>query len=509
MSIETELKLSIVPKNANKLMRHPLLQSAIHTTSQHLYNTYFDTLEHDLLAHGVGLRVRRIGDRRLQTLKTAGSRLGGLHQRQEWEMPIASDVPDFSQLPRDILPDWCNDPKKQKKIKPLFTTDFTRTTWYLAIDNTSIEMVFDQGEIKTDCATHSLSEIELELKSGSVDKLYHVALILQETLSLRIENKSKAERGYRLQPQSFTYHKAGTVELSVDMTAEQAFIHLIWHCVGHLQANEDVVLYGHDIEGVHQMRVALRRLRSCLSLYEPLIPKKIHRKLRKQLKWITCLLGVARDWDVFALTLQQILEQSSQSSLNYKALKALQITVAKLQEKAYVTVRKALRSSRYTRMLLLLGQWLNQRFWRKKLEVDHLQNLEHPAREFANQVLEEHYQHVYQQGKDFTRLSPSQRHALRISIKKMGYGTRFFSTLYSSQTHHIFSKKLSQLQDELGILNDGRVAAQLLNQLDLSKNSSLKHFFKGWYAHQQMIHSTHLEEVWQSFIKQDVFWRNR
>jgi triphosphatase len=504
MSIETELKLHIAPKYADKLAEHPLLQSATHQkASQHLYSTYFDTKEHALLKQGVGLRVRRIGDRRVQTLKTAGSGSGGLHQRQEWETDIVGETPEYSQFPEGALPEWCANKNNLEQIEALFVTEFMRTTWLVAIDGSEIEVALDQGEVKTPTASRPLNEVELELKSGSADKLFSVALTLQEALPLLIENQSKAAGGYALhQPKPPKYHKAGAVKLNPNMTAEQAFVHILWHCLGHLQANEDMVLYGQDIEGVHQMRVALRRLRSCLSLYEPLIPKKIFTKLRREAKWITDVLGVARDWDVFALSLEQMQQPDNNSSL-----KNLPKRVANKKRHAYAAVRAALRSPRYSRMLLLFGKWLTQRRWRRKLEDDALSRLDSFVIDFASPILESHHQLVKKQGKNLVELSAEELHELRISIKQLAYGTRFFAELYPCFSVRPYTKSLKVLQDELGILNDGSVASGLLDQAGLDKKAPARHFFKGWYAHQQVTHFAQLEAAWQAFLEQKIFWR--
>lgn len=510
MPIETELKLYIAPEDTDKFVQHPLLQSVSKKASQHLHSTYFDTPEYTLLQQGVGLRVRRIGDRRVQTIKTAGKGLGGLHQRQEWETDITGDMPDYNKFPEEALPDWCADQKNLSKINALFTTEFMRTTWQLLSDGNEVEVALDQGEIKTSTARHTLNEVELELKSGTPDHLYQIALILHDALPLRIENKSKAALGYALyKPEQLQLYKAGAVDLNSEMTAEQAFIHILWHCVRHLQANEEMVLHGSDIEGVHQMRVALRRLRSCLSLYKPLIPKKTYANLREDIKWITGVLGVARDWDVFTLSLQEIHSQNNNSSLSaplQEDLEKLQKQVAELQARAYVNVRDALRSPRYTRLLLLLGQWLIQQSWRQQLKTKVLHRLDSPVSEFANQILESHYQHVCQQGTHLTQLNPEQLHRLRISIKKMAYGTRFFTALYPHELVRPYAKNLSHLQDKLGIINDGNVASDLLNQAGLDENTPIRHFLNGWYTHQHITHLAGLDSTWQVFLEQKIFW---
>lgn len=182
MSIETELKLYIDPKYIRQFLDHPLLKSTTCIT-QDLYNIYYDTSEHDLLRSGVGLRVRRIGDKWIQTMKTANKAVDGLHQRQEWEKEINSEVPEYDKFP----------------VLPLFTTNFQRMKWDLVFDDGSeIELVLDQGEVKANNASVPLSEVELELKAGSVDKLFEVAEILKQHVPLLVKNDTKAAMGYAL-----------------------------------------------------------------------------------------------------------------------------------------------------------------------------------------------------------------------------------------------------------------------------------------------------------------------
>jgi inorganic triphosphatase YgiF len=182
MSIETELKLYIDPKYIKQFLDHPFLQNKNYIT-QDLYSIYYDTVKHDLLRNGVGLRVRRVGDKWIQTMKTANKAVDGLHQRQEWEMEINSEIPEYDKFP----------------VLPLFTTNFQRMKWDLVFDDGSeIELVLDQGEVKANNASVPLSEVELELKAGSVDKLFEVADILQQQVPLVIKNDSKAAMGYAL-----------------------------------------------------------------------------------------------------------------------------------------------------------------------------------------------------------------------------------------------------------------------------------------------------------------------
>lgn len=503
MPTETELKLHLEPEIVNQFKQHPLLRTAIHTTEpQHLYNTYFDTIDHTLLQQGIGLRIRQIGEQRIQTIKSAGSGLGGLHQRQEWETMVAGDSPEYAQFPPEALPTWCHDENNRQQIVPLFVTDFTRTTWRLILEKESeIEIALDQGEVKTPTACLPLCEVELELKKGSPTKLYQVALKLQKKLPLRIENKSKAALGYALhQPQSPQFHKAGTLKLMPEMTAEQAFIAISWHCIEHWQANEEIIGHHDAPEGIHQMRVALRRLRSNLNFYQGIIPKESYTKLHHQLKGLTTVLGTARDWDIVT---QYLLEMQLQPDDDLFA--ELSTTITELRMNAYVKVRHRLDSAEYSRLLLALGKWLTQRRWRKNMEMRALQSLEQPVDYFANQILPLRYQKLCRQGEQIAQLNAKQRHNFRISIKKMAYATRFFSNLYPPTTTRTFAKILSQLQDQLGILNDARTVTTLLNQVSPTTAATRK-LLKQHFKQQQTANLDKLAEIWQKFLEQQPFW---
>ncbi len=68
--------------------------------------------------------------------------------------------------------------------------------------------------------------------------------------------------------------------------------------LAHLQAQIAGVRDGSDIEFVHQMRVASRRLRNAMDLFDSALPRKKSRRWRKQIKRVTKALGAARDLDV-------------------------------------------------------------------------------------------------------------------------------------------------------------------------------------------------------------------
>src|SRR5690606_23291842 len=100
--VEIELKLALPPQQAEALLRRVARRRSV-PVRQELLTRYFDTPDFALSAQGVALRVRRVGRRWLQTLKTEGERQGGLSRRAEYEMAITRGTPDWSRFPPEAL----------------------------------------------------------------------------------------------------------------------------------------------------------------------------------------------------------------------------------------------------------------------------------------------------------------------------------------------------------------------------------------------------------------------
>lgn len=155
-----------------------------------LYATYFDTADHALSRRGFGLRVRRSGDTRIQTLKSAAGDDGG---RDEWEWRIEGDTPDLSLLAATpaALPDGA-------ALVPLFTVVSRRTLRMVEEAGSDIELVIDEGEVRAGARVEPLLELELELKAGNPAALHALAKRLAAVAPLTPSSVTKAERGYRL-----------------------------------------------------------------------------------------------------------------------------------------------------------------------------------------------------------------------------------------------------------------------------------------------------------------------
>jgi inorganic triphosphatase YgiF len=511
MSTETELKLHVDGVTAEHISAHPAVRKFLREEQpEHLLgNIYFDTPDLKLQEQKIGLRLRRDGDQWLQTVKTKGSSSGGLHRRGEWEMPVAGEALELERFDAKELAPLFKDEALCKALAPVFRTDFQRTGWVLAFpDGTVVEMVLDRGEIIAGDRREPITEVELEMKGeGSVVRLFGLARALVESLPMRVLNASKAERGYRLGGYAPAYAatKSGPVGLEMDYSAEEAFVHILHHGLLHLQANEPVLLHNpEDREAVHQMRVATRRMRSCLKLYQTLIPKTASLDAAVAIRRITDALGPARDWDVFiAETLGPLAERFT----DHRPLKTLIKAAEERRQAAYQVAIDAVLSPDYTLMLLEVGQWLEERAWRDGLSKKQRRALDAPARAFARQVLSRHHKKVTRFGERFTELDAKQRHRLRIRCKALRYAGEFFAELYSAKRALHYAQGVAALQDVLGVLNDGCVLQHLLDELGGGKKAPATDLVQGWTAANATCHLERFDAAWSEFRAHRRFWK--
>lgn len=507
METEVELKLSIDRKDVARLRRHPAILTACigKPITRKLISIYYDTPELKLLDAGISLRVRHVAGHWLQTLKAADRSIAGLHQRMEWEDVITVDHPDFTKILDPVLIKLFADRELRDALTPIFRTEVRRQVWQLVFDNgDKIELALDLGKLVAGKSRESISELELELKAGSAGRLFDLALELQKLVPVKLDNISKGQRGYayyRAQPPSV--FKAQPLKLARKADAHSAFKKIAWECIHHLQSNQDVVLHGADVEGVHQMRVALRRLRSAFVLFRKVLGRENSIALLAELSWLGDVLGKARDLDVFITqTLPVVMTQFE----NHAGLQQLHNKALTAQTEAY-DLRTVLSSQRYHALLLTLGAWLENERWN-----DDSHNTKHAkALSIAKASLTKYHKQLRQTGKSLSNLSPEERHATRIAAKKLRYASEFFASFYSSAKSKSFIRKLTQLQDQLGVLNDMIITESLLHQLIGSYpkgvlNEAL-HIFTGWNA----CNATHglvvMDKAWRKFISQKSFWR--
>lgn len=487
---------------------HPVITSACveKPVTRKLTSIYYDTPDLKLLDSGISLRIRRMSGNWYQAVKAAGNSLAGLHQRMEWEDIIAAGKPDFTRILDPDLIKLFADQQLRDSLKPIFRTEVRRTEWQLAFENGDmVELALDLGDLVIGSKKEPISEIELELKGGNAGRLFDLALGLQQDIPLAVENVSKAQRGYaHYRPQQPAIIKARMPKLARGANAHDAFKTIAWECLHQLQGNHDMVLHGTHSEGVHQMRVALRRLRSAFSLFREVVGRESHADLLKEIGWLTDVLGTARDLDVFLTeTLPPMIDQLDR----HPGLLQLQQKAFSAQKKAYLAARRALNSQRYHHLLLALGCWLENEHWRGPDP----QPDGHSVLDIAQATLDKRHKQIRRHGRRLMHMHPEERHATRIAAKKLRYAAEFFSSLFAHGSARRFISSLAKLQDVLGVLNDIAVTADLIRKLVGQRpNQALDeamHLFAGWNGSNAMHRLEGMEQAWQTFNREKPFWR--
>ena len=309
---------------------------------------------------------------------------------------------------------------------------------------------------------------------------------------------------------STKWQKAKAARLTPSTSADAALASIVLHGVEHLRGNEACVLHRAHVEGVHQLRVAVRRLRSCLSLFRDFIPPAQRDHLNGELKWLIGQLGPARDWDVFV---DDILTPVCKQIPSENRLEELAQRVDEHRNEAYVRAQGAIGDHRYLGLVMLLDAWADGRRWREYLPAPVVAALQRPAVQLANRMLQEHYHQVMEAGKDFAHLQPEARHALRIEIKKLRYATEFFASLYLRRKVTPFVAMLKELQDDLGAGNDVEVARSLLRRVtrplagrEKTRLSFAAGVVVGWHSHATGAREARLMEAWEHFCARPPFW---
>ena len=512
---EIELKLTADPTSLKALRDSPILAGRVRRgVTRRLESVYYDTPDHRLQKRKLAFRVRKKGRQFVQTLKDEGD---GMLRRGEWEAPVTSFEPDLDALPNPdprervglILPD---------ELQPVFASRIRRTTQMLSGKDrdgrpSEIEIAFDDGVVESNGYSEPVAEVELELLRGSPEALYILALELHELTPLKVEMRSKSARGYALaKGESPGWTKARRLEFKPSATVGQTLEAVIRNCMDHWLQNEAAAVAGDDPEGVHQMRVGLRRLRSALSLFAEAIPADQLGWLKEDTKWAANSLGPARDWDVF---LDSLLAPTMAARPDDRTLAALQRAAQAARADGYEQVHAAVASSRYTRFLLRLGGWLEGKRWRDGGDQRIAAWQDRPIVELADHLLSKRHKAVLKLGDGFADLPTEKRHEVRIALKKLRYATEFFRSLYGQKKVKPYLNALSGLQNTIGHLNDVAVAGRLLDELTGAANGPANERAAlqraagtviGWHEHGVAVLEPQIVADWHEFADAQSFW---
>lgn len=451
MAREIELKLEIDPDDLGRLASLPMLSGPPRIERQ--ISVYYDTPKGRLRRHGVLLRVRQHDGGWTQTIKRTNDG-AGLFARDEWESEVQGLNPDLQAIRNSPLKELIK-PRQFRHLVPVFKTDVERTGWDL--QNEAIELTYDSGRIEAGDHDEQVHELELELGAGDPAELFIAAGKIARRIPVKLGVQSKAERGFALASgKGKAIVKARPLELADDMSVAAGFAEIVTACLRHFRMNELLLVTEHNAEALHQLRVAVRRLRTALWLFKPVAKGKSFDRIIDQLRVFTRELGAARNIDVILKSM--------------KADDPARAQLEKDRQQLYKNISRKLGSVRFNGFILDLVGWAHAGEWRNSKKATL------PLARFARKRLDRLWQRIVRRGNNLAQLSEAQLHRLRIDAKKIRYSVEFLRGPLRSDgdEQDQFVKAAEGIQDSLGRLNDLATRRQLLDR-PARKSATARH----------------------------------
>ena len=289
---------------------------------------------------------------------------------------------------------------------------------------------------------------------GDAPDLLPLAAELALTLPLLPASASLAEEALALaEGRAPRPRRSGPPSLAGATAIEPAFLTALAHLQNVLLAETPLCRLEEGPRGVHQSRVAIRRLRSILKLFRPVVDGPDWRAWDARLGDLARGLGAARDWDVF---LGGIGAGTLAALDGDVRLKRLLRAAERERDAAYLALGE-----------LLAGEAFRSTIWLGlQLALIRPSDVpEQPLTPFAAEVLRKRWRRLKRAGAAMTGLDAAALHEMRLDAKRLRYAAEPFSALWPGRASKRFTKRLAALQEALGLANDATVARTLAARL--------------------------------------------
>lgn len=460
--IEIELKFQIPQSRRDAVLRAVASKTSQQTALRALY---FDTPDQQLAQAGLVLRLRRENRRWVQTLKGRGD-----HLLARFEHEVSIPSARTAQVPPIDVARHAGTSAGEQLMKVVsaadaglqveFETAVRRTHRLIRVGTSTIDLCFDEGQLRAGDASAPICELELELIHGDVGDLLQLAPRWVERFGLWLDVRSKAGRGLLLARGETAAPAVLSMppRLSADMPPDAALRMMVADCLAHLLPNAAAVVAGSAQPAhLHQLRVALRRLRTALRVFEAWSPS-VDTAWHQSLADLFRDLGAARDRDVMIDTLLPALQAAGGPPLNTH-----EITPDRAAEAKPMEVMRSLRSNLVLLALLRFTQSPTIDRPDQAALVEHVDtNLAARAKPLIKQM----YRQLRRDAKHFLALDDVAHHRTRRRLKRFRYVIEFLAPLFDGKKVKRYLARLRPAQDALGELNDLVVAEKFFREVE-------------------------------------------
>lgn len=476
-----ELELRLPPDDATRLPRAPVLAAAGKLRGQAVRIVWHDSPDGTLAAEGLTLAQER-GIWRLERLVP-----GALPWPPGTPAPIEAQATALEGLDHAMPP----------AVPAVAAFVGRRSGYAIETDEGAVTLWGWRGALRAVESERPACRLRL---SGADAAVRTVALALAESLPVEVPRGTLAAEGMAAAHGTALPARrlgAPTLPEGLDVAASFAWV------VGHLT---DVILHfapaaAADNDGpepVHQMRVAVRRLRSALSIFRHALDSPELTAAASDLKGLGQRLGPTRDWDVF---LGETAPEVSAAFPSEPRLTRLLHAAERQRKASHAALRDYLEGPAFRRVGIELAWLAIARSWHPVALEEGPVSLP----DFAATLLDQRLRKLLTTGEDIEELDTVGLHGLRLRAKRARYAAEIFATLYPPRAQHRFIERLGALQDRLGVMNDRATAAALLAQL------GPKHIFAaglvlGFIGAGTTKLRPRIMKAWERFRKTPGFW---
>ncbi len=498
-------ELAVAPEAAAALLRHPALAARRLGQARGAEATlvFHDTAEGALAAEGLALAVEPRGRGAVQRLLRG---LPGEDARAEPARPspvlaetrLARPGPDTAVL-AGLIPKAAEEPP----LPAVAAASGRRQTLRLAGGMTATLFA---GQLRAVAAERPFARLSLALPEEALAEGVDLLRALAADWPVAVPAASLAEeaRAVALGVPARPLWR-GPPDLTGTETVEDGARRAIGQLTLALLAAAPIAEEGSNPEGVHQARVAIRRLRSALTLFRPAIGCTAVTDLKHRLGMLARALGPARDWDVF---IAGALGEIVAAFPDEPALASLARAAEAARASAYAEVRAVLAAPPFRLLTLDLAAAVAAPPWRAGNDAEAAALRDTPLEEFAAAALSRRYKRLMRAGEGFAQLDIPALHRLRIQAKRMRYAGELFGGLYGAKKRRRFQKAVGAVQDALGHLNDTAVAAGLMRSLAKREpgRAWAAGVVQGWVAAKAAHAREDAAEAWDALAGRAPFW---
>jgi CHAD domain-containing protein len=289
-----------------------------------------------------------------------------------------------------------------------------------------------------------------------------LAFDLATTLGAGVPMRSLAAEALALAGAPLPAPASGAPLLHDAPSVSEAMAAVCSHLTEVIRHQAPLAALGDGVEPVHQMRVAVRRLRSALKIFDSATACDEMADAAARLRELGRILGPARDWDVF---LDGAGEAVRTAFAGDAAVRRLLAAGSRKRDAHYAALRDYLAGPDYRKLEIRLTACAVERPWERDADVDRLAVLNGAVRDLAVRTLSRHRRRVLAAGEDISALDEATLHDIRLRAKRLRYAAELFHPLYGRGQVRRFLRRVIALQERMGYLNDGVAAAALMAEL--------------------------------------------